>query len=111
MHSYYYLDIGRAIKACWTDQIVDYTPGPEEDEDTYTRMAGLSAADLLKWRWLCATGVYHAAGNTLSPEILAKVVDTGMGAEQFLCKFSNVWGVNDRYFDRVSANPILKSCT
>ena len=52
-----------------SDLIVLHTPGPEEDQDTYTRMAGLSAADLLKWRWLCATGVYHASGNTLSPEV------------------------------------------
>ena len=100
---YYYLDIGRAVQACWSDRIVLHTPGPEEDQDAYTRMAGLSAADLLKWRWLCATGIYHAAGNTLSSEILHEVGSLNMGAEEFLCKHSNLWGDGTRYFDRCAA--------
>lgn len=45
-------------------------PPPTTDHDADTRIGGLSAKDLLKWRWLCSTGVYHAAGNTLSLEIL-----------------------------------------
>ena len=105
---YYYMDVGRAIKACWTDQIVLHTPGPEEDADAYTRMAGLSAKDLLKWRWLCATGVYHAAGNTLSPEVLVEVGNRGESAEEFLCRHSNVWGENDRYFERCAAGLGIK---
>ena len=44
-------------------------------------MAALSAADLLKWRWLCATGVYHAAGNTLSLPILKTLTQQGTGVE------------------------------
>ena len=107
-HSYYFLDIGRAIKSCWTDQIVLHTPGPEEDTDFYKRMAGLSAKDLLKWRWLCATGVYHAAGNTLSVAIMKEIVSVGQGAEEFLCKHANVWGATDRYFDRCAAGLGIK---
>ena len=94
---YYFLDIGRAVSACWSDDIVLHTPGPDEDRDDYTRMAGLSAGDMLKWRWLCATGVYHAAGNTLSLEILDKLVSIGSSAEEYLCKRANVWGENDRF--------------
>ena len=68
--------MGRAVSACWTDQIVAYAPGAEADADTDTRTNGLNAGDMLKWRWLCATGVYHAAGNTLSVEVLAELYPT-----------------------------------
>jgi hypothetical protein len=105
---YYFLDIGRAVQACWTDEIVDHTPGPELDRDEDTRHAGLSSADLLKWRWLCATGVYHAAGNTLSPEILMEIGRQGSTAAQYLCKRSNRWGANARYFDRCAAGLGMK---
>ena len=32
----------------------------DQDVDTDLRSSGLNPKDLLKWRWLCATGVYHA---------------------------------------------------
>ena len=105
---YYFLDIGRAIQACWTDEIVDHTPGPELDRDADTRHAGLSAADLLKWRWLCATGVYHASGNTLSLEILREINLLGTTAEELLCRRSNLWGAHARYFDRCAAGLGIK---
>ena len=47
------------------------------DRDADTRHGGLSAGDLLKWRWLCSTGVYHASGNTLSLEILDRIAQSG----------------------------------
>ena len=105
---YYYLDIGRAVSACWTDLIVDFTPGDWADSDMDTRLSGLNAQDLLKWRWLCATGVYHAAGNTLSVEILQKLNDVGSGAEEYLCKRSNLWGDDAYYFDRCAAGRGMK---
>lgn len=40
---YYFMDIGPAILACTSDQIVNFTPGPSEDTDSYTRM-GCAAA-------------------------------------------------------------------
>jgi len=40
---YYYLDIGRAVGACWSDLIVDHTPGDWADTDGDTRLAGLNA--------------------------------------------------------------------
>eukprot|EP00966_Prymnesium_polylepis_P071854 1668588-Prymnesium_polylepis.2 len=52
---YYYMDVGRGMLACWSDQMVQHTPGPEFDRDTDTRSAALSAKDMMKWRWLCAT--------------------------------------------------------
>ena len=70
---YYYMDIGRAISACWDDRIVLHTPGQEYSWDQDPRMSGLGADTLLMWRWLCATGVYHAASNTLSNEVLYEV--------------------------------------
>ena len=106
---YYFLDIGRAASACWSDKIIDYTPGRELDRDADTRHSGLSAADLLKWRWLCSTGVYHASGNTLSLEILDRIAQSGEGgAEDFLCKRSNLWGEDARYFDRCAAGLGIK---
>ena len=105
---YYYMDVGRAVSSCWTSKLVHYAPGIEYDQDVDTRTNGLNAKDLLKWRWLCATGVYHAAGNTLSVEILAELAKQGTTAEAFLCKRSNVWGDNDRYFDRCAAGLGIK---
>ena len=96
------------MQACWTDEIVDHTPGPEFDRDADVRHAGLSAADLLKWRWLCATGVYHASGNTLSIEVLHALVRIGSNVESFLCRRSNVWGEHARYFDRCAAGLGIK---
>ena len=58
-------------------------PGIEFDLDGDTRLAGLNAADLLKWRWLCATGVYHAAGNTLSLELLRDISNIGSSVEEY----------------------------
>ena len=55
------------------------------------------------WRWLCATGVYHAAANTLSVEIMHAIGSKGETAEEYLCKHQNVWGENERYFDRCAA--------
>ncbi|KAL1499595.1 hypothetical protein AB1Y20_011794 [Prymnesium parvum] len=105
---YYFLDVGRAVSACWTDEIVDHTPGPELDRDTDTRHSGLNAADLLKWRWLCSTGVYHSAGNTLSSAILQQLSRIDTGAEQFLCKHADSWGDHARFFDRCSAGLGMK---
>lgn len=65
-------------------------PGQDMDLDFDLRSAGLNPQDLLKWRWLCATGVYHAAGNTLSVEVLNELGKRNEGAEEFLCKRSNV---------------------
>lgn len=55
------------------------------------------------WRWLCATGVYHAAANTLSVEIMHEIGTSGQTVEEFLCKHQHVWGLDDRYFDRCAA--------
>jgi hypothetical protein len=76
---------------------------PDMDTDADGRSSGLNPKDLLKWRWLCATGVYHAAGNTLSVEVLAKLGEIGSKAEDFLCKRSNLWGDDAAYFDRCAA--------
>jgi len=129
---YYYLDVGRAVSACWSDMIIDHTPCGSKpagvcltntsdpkydptcwyrdcsgrrdvDTDTDTRSGGLNSGDLLKWRWLCATGVYHAAGNTLSVQALSQIAAAGFTAEGWLCKRSNLWGENARYFDRCAA--------
>jgi len=100
---YYYMDVGRGMLACWSDQMVQHTPGPEFDRDTDTRSAALSAKDMMKWRWLCATGLYHAAGNTLSVEVLSQLNAAGSGAQEYLCKRSNLWGDSARYFDRCAA--------
>ena len=51
---------------CW---IRDCHGRQDFDNDGDTRVGGMNAQDLLKWRWLCSTGVYHAAGNTLSVEV------------------------------------------
>ena len=49
----------------------------------------------MSWRWLCATGVYHAAANTLSLEIVQELSRTDVSAEEYLCKHQNVWGGED----------------
>ena len=78
---YYFLDIGRALLGCWTDQIVAHTPSAELDWDTDPSTNGLTALDLGMFRWLCATGVYHAAGNTLSIPIMSALAEKGSDAE------------------------------
>ena len=93
---YYFLDIGRALMACWTDQIVAHTPKAELDWDTDPSTNGLTALDLGMFRWLCATGVYHAAGNTLSIPIMSALADKGSDAEDYLCKRSNLFGDDAR---------------
>ena len=42
---YYYMDIGLAIKACWSDELLRDAPW------------WLTSKDLLKWRWLCVSGM------------------------------------------------------
>ena len=51
----------------------------------------------------CATGVYHAAANTLSSAILSQIGERGGSVEEYLCQHQNVWGPTDRYFDRCAA--------
>ena len=72
----------------------------DQDMDTDLRSSGLNPKDLLKWRWLCATGVYHAAGNTLSLEVFDELHRQGESAQGLLCRRSNLWGPESRYFDR-----------
>jgi len=55
------------------------------------------------WRWLCATGVYHAAANTLSVEGLYQIGHEGSSVEEYLCQHQHVWSENARYFDRCAA--------
>mmetsp|Transcript_56357 Transcript_56357/g.111874 ORF Transcript_56357/g.111874 Transcript_56357/m.111874 type:complete len:618 (-) Transcript_56357:1473-3326(-) len=100
---YYFFDIGRAVLACTDPGIVEHGPEQKYSWDTDPRMSGLDSQNLLIWRWLCATGVYHAAANTLSLEILKKLADIGESAEEYLCKFQNVWSENSRYFARCAA--------
>eukprot|EP00966_Prymnesium_polylepis_P087455 2023623-Prymnesium_polylepis.2 len=100
---YYFLDIGRAVLACTDPTIVEHAPGPEYSWDGDSKQAGLDGVNLLMWRWLCATGVYHAAANTLSVEILHVIGSSGGTVEQYLCQHQNVWGDDDRYFDRCAA--------
>ena len=105
---YYYLDIGRAMNACWAEELVHNTPGDENNRDYDPITNGLTGKTLLMWRWLCATGIYHAAGNTLSLEIFRELVSIGSGAEEYLCKRSNLWGDSARYFDRCAAGLGMK---
>eukprot|EP00966_Prymnesium_polylepis_P214601 4969611-Prymnesium_polylepis.1 len=53
---YYFMNIGRGAQGCWTDHTADDAPD------------WLTPKDLLKWRWLCTTGIYHSALNTISIE-------------------------------------------
>lgn len=64
---------------------------------------GLDGLNLLKWRWLCSTGVYHAAANSLSSSILRQIGMQGRSVEEYLCQHQNVWGANSTYFDRCAA--------
>ena len=152
---YHFLDIGRAVTACWTDNIVDHTPcgslpcrekegvkegqeqclwvtdpvtgdvtppknfgipagtincrhRPDVDADFDPRSSGLNPQDMLKWRWLCATGAYHASGNTLSIEALQRVIEMDSTAEEVLCRRSNLWGDGTPYFDRCAAGLGMK---
>ena len=154
---YHFLDIGRAVTACWTDKIVDHTPcgslpcrevegtllknggleegelqcvdeegepggkafgvtvgtiscgnRPDVDADADPRSSGLNPQDILKWRWLCATGAYHASGNTLSVEALQRTIEVESTAEELLCRRSNLWGDNTPYFDRCAAGLGMK---
>ena len=100
---YYFLDIGRAILACTDPNLQDHAPGPQYSWDGDTRMSGLDGTNLLMWRWLCATGVYHAAANTVSVEIMRKIGESGKSVEEYLCQRQNVWSEKDRYFDRCAA--------
>ena len=103
---YYFLDIGRAVSACWAEEIMAHTPQDYLSSKPWWAQPSVTALKLLQWRWLCATGVYHAAGNTLSLELLERLAHLPPGAnvvEEFLCKFSNVWGDTSRYFDRCAA--------
>ena len=100
---YYFFDIGKAVLACTDPGIRWHAPGPEYGWDADPRSSGFDGINLLMWRWLCATGVYHAAANTLSVEMLHDIGTTGETAEAFLCKHMNVWGENTRYFDRCAA--------
>ena len=147
---YHFLDIGRAVTACWTDKMVDHTPcgtlpcrevndveegeeqciseegeakpkaygievgtiecgdRPDVDADWDTRSSGLNPQDMLKWRWLCATGVFHASGNTLSVEALQRTIEMESTAEELLCRRSNLWGDDTPYFDRCAAGLGMK---
>ena len=62
---YYFFDIGKAILACTDPGLRDHAPGPETGWDFDPKSYGWDGLNLLMWRWLCATGVYHAAANTL----------------------------------------------
>eukprot|EP00326_Haptolina_ericina_P033261 CAMPEP_0181245200 /NCGR_PEP_ID=MMETSP1096-20121128/43290_1 /TAXON_ID=156174 ORGANISM="Chrysochromulina ericina, Strain CCMP281" /NCGR_SAMPLE_ID=MMETSP1096 /ASSEMBLY_ACC=CAM_ASM_000453 /LENGTH=638 /DNA_ID=CAMNT_0023341847 /DNA_START=39 /DNA_END=1952 /DNA_ORIENTATION=+ len=71
---YYFMDIGRAAQGCWTDHTADNVPN------------WLSSKELLKWRWLCTTGIYHSALNTLSVNGYHAIDQRGEVAEDFVCK-------------------------
>jgi hypothetical protein len=93
-HGFFYYhgnDIGEAMKSCWADSFVRSAPG------------WLDAKGLLKWRWLCASGIYHSAGNTLTTEDMMLFKDSGFTAEEFMCKHAHEWTWNDRFFERCAA--------
>jgi len=100
---YYFFDIGEAVLACTDPRIVEHAPDPFFSMDFDTKSMGMDGINLMMWRWLCATGVYHAAANTMTVEILYDIAKRGGTAEDFLCKHQNVWGEEDRYFDRCAA--------
>ena len=103
---YYFLDIGRAVSACWSELIMAHTPQGYISTRQWWEQPSVTALKLMQWRWLCATGVYHAAGNTLSLELLERLTHLPRGpnvVEEFLCKFANTWGPNTRFFDRCAA--------
>ena len=89
---YYHLDIGRAVRGCWHEAVLATAPD------------WLGAQELLKARWLCASGVYHSAGNTLSIAAFRAVIAAEITAQEFLCKYhDDVWGPDDHYFARCNA--------
>ena len=100
---YYFLDIGKAILACTDPSLRDHTPGPEMGWDADPKSYGWDGINLLMWRWLCATGVYHAAANTISVEMLHEIGTAGDTVEEYLCKHMNTWSETTRYFDRCAA--------
>ena len=57
------MDIGKAVLACTDPTLANYAPVIEYSQDSDTKSAGLDGVNLLMWRWLCTTGVYHAAAN------------------------------------------------
>ena len=89
---YYYMDIGRAVKGCWHEAILATAPN------------WLTAQELLRVRWLCASGIYHSAGNSLSVAGFKAVIAAEITAQEFLCKFhDDEWGAEDHYFARCNA--------
>jgi len=100
---YYFFDIGKAILACTDPSLRDHAPGPEEGWDADPKTYGWDGLNAMMWRWLCATGVYHAAANTLTVEQMHQIGTIGSSAEEWLCKHMHVWGENTRYFDRCAA--------
>lgn len=101
---YYFLDVGRAVLACMDPSLHEHAPDPKYSWDRDPKMGGLDGLNLLMWRWLCATGVYHAAANTLSLAILDRINHIPQNTViEFLCKRQNVWGDDKRWFDRCAA--------
>ena len=106
---YYFFDVGRAVLACTDPTLANHAPGVEYSLDTDDHLGdarktyGLDGINSLMWRWLCATGVYHAAANTVSVEMMHKIGTAGGTVEEYLCQHQNVWGEGDRYFDRCAA--------
>ena len=58
--------------------------GPEQGWDADPKTYGWDGLNAMMWRWLCATGVYHAAANTLTVEQMYKKVFGVQGVQ--LCK-------------------------
>jgi len=88
---YHYMDIGRAAEACWTDKAaIDVPPW-------------VGSKELLRWRWICATGVYHSAVNTLSLEALYVLQDAGILVEDLICKRTNRETEDRPYFVKCAA--------
>ena len=86
------MDNGRASKACWNERILRTAPD------------WLSAKELLKSRWLCASGIYHSAGNTLSIAGFKAVTEVGLTVQEFMCKEHRAtWGDDDGWFMRCNA--------
>lgn len=64
----------------------------------------ITSKDLLRWRWLCASGIYHSAGNTISSAALKAAIPLGLIAEEIVCKVHNdVWTSKTSYFGRCAA--------
>lgn len=87
---YYYWHIGLAQKACWSDELTNVVPQ-------------LFAIDALRWRWLCSSGIYHSAGNTLSIAGFKQAEREGRSGQDFLCKRQPEWGDYDPHFERCVA--------